>query len=497
MIPVLIQNPRPQATHDDEPGRPDRAADIGDFGSLLAQIDALAGGAHAVARGSMPAEPRRETMAREAAAPAPKGEETPSPSAGPAEAHAAERHHALLGFMRSFLHLTAHAEAAQSSPQRPVIAAAAGALAREAALSVGDAQPDSRADNDAAAPDAPPADGAPAELSVCAAPQALLAELIARDPGPAPQNGPQDGPQNDMPATPPPAGLPAAAEAESPSGGLPGATVILCETHFAPVLEAAAPEIHAARPIAPPAPSSRTEPADETPTAKDDRKDMRQVPPAHAARQDMPSGTARRAEAPGRSAAPADTASAEPAPTGPSLAMAGLPGVAPSAPAVQLADAIAEAVRVGGGGDSAAAGSGQVPATRGPVRVLEIQLHPVELGLVTVRLRTGRNGLEVQIHAAREETARLIEHDRARLLDTLAEQGTGPVDLLIGGPGHAAALTGHDAATRTPDTRPGDTAQPETPAGDDPDPDSRRKRQDHEKASRSAADPDADAGEPR
>nr|WP_281493702.1 flagellar hook-length control protein FliK [Ancylobacter koreensis] len=169
-------------------------------------------------------------------------------------------------------------------------------------------------------------------------------------------------------------------------------------------------------------------------------------------------------------------------------ASAGFTATAAS-PALQLADAIAEAVRVGGT-DATPAAAGTPPLARGPVRVLEIQLHPVELGLVTVRLRTGRNGLEVQIHAAREETARLIESDRARLLDTLAEQGSGPIDLLIARPGTAAGLTGYDAQPRHSDSRADAPSRRDAPAGEDPDPDSRRRRQDHDEPSHPAADAD-------
>ncbi|WAC29017.1 flagellar hook-length control protein FliK [Ancylobacter sp. SL191] len=83
-------------------------------------------------------------------------------------------------------------------------------------------------------------------------------------------------------------------------------------------------------------------------------------------------------------------------------------------------------------------------AARGPVRILEIQLHPVELGVVTVRLRNGRDGLEIRVQAARAETAQLLAQDRGALLASLSEHGHAPADLTITSISASAGLTGHD-----------------------------------------------------
>ncbi|WP_026221155.1 flagellar hook-length control protein FliK [Ancylobacter sp. FA202] len=159
-----------------------------------------------------------------------------------------------------------------------------------------------------------------------------------------------------------------------------------------------------------------------------------------------------------------------------------LPGAAPSPAAVQLGAAIAEAVRAD---VPPAPLPGEAAQARGPVRILEIQLHPVELGLVTVRLRTGRNGLEIHVHAARAETARLLEQDRSSLLATLVEADAGPLDLTISQTGMPAPLTGDDAFAPVERDRPGgDEPRDGQPGDSDP----RRKRQQNGQAPFRAAD---------
>lgn len=159
-----------------------------------------------------------------------------------------------------------------------------------------------------------------------------------------------------------------------------------------------------------------------------------------------------------------------------------LPGAAPTPAAVQLGAAIAEAVRAD---VPAALLAGETMPARGPVRILEIQLNPLELGLVTVRLRTGRNGLEIHVHAARAETARLLEQDRSSLLATLVEADTGPLDLTISQTGMPAPLTGDDAFAPTErDRSGGDEPRDGQPGDSDP----RRKRQQNGQAPFRAAD---------
>lgn len=154
-------------------------------------------------------------------------------------------------------------------------------------------------------------------------------------------------------------------------------------------------------------------------------------------------------------------------------------GAAPSPAAVQLGSVLAEAVRAEAPGSSAA---GVAMPARGPVRVLEIQLRPLELGLVTVRLRTGRNGLEIHVHAARAETAHLLEQDRASLMATLADADAGPLDLTISQTGLPPRLTGEDAFAPADWERREGSGSREGNSGDsDP---RRRRRQDEDAAFR-------------
>ncbi|WP_425104823.1 flagellar hook-length control protein FliK [Ancylobacter sp.] len=162
-------------------------------------------------------------------------------------------------------------------------------------------------------------------------------------------------------------------------------------------------------------------------------------------------------------------------------------GAAPSPAAVQLGSILAEAVRAEAPGASAAGAA--IPA-RGPVRVLEIQLRPLELGLVTVRLRTGRNGLEIHVHAARAETARLLEQDRASLIATLADADAGPLDLTISQTGLPPRLTGEDAFAPADWERREGSGSREGNSGDsDP---RRRRRQDEDAAFRAVDGGSAD-----
>lgn len=74
-------------------------------------------------------------------------------------------------------------------------------------------------------------------------------------------------------------------------------------------------------------------------------------------------------------------------------------------------------------------------ATGGPVRILNIQLHPVELGLVSVRMRLVGNGLEMQMQASRGETAELLKRDRETLSNLLRSAGYSPDLLTVRGAG--------------------------------------------------------------
>ncbi len=70
-----------------------------------------------------------------------------------------------------------------------------------------------------------------------------------------------------------------------------------------------------------------------------------------------------------------------------------------------------------------APGLDQPAAANGPVRVLSINLHPAELGSVTVRMSLVRDALEVQIEAEHPATARMLQTDSDALSDMLRNAG--------------------------------------------------------------------------
>lgn len=59
----------------------------------------------------------------------------------------------------------------------------------------------------------------------------------------------------------------------------------------------------------------------------------------------------------------------------------------------------------------------------GEMRVLRIKLNPEDLGMVEARLRKTSDGLQIEIHADRQETARLLAADRHMLGKALEKSG--------------------------------------------------------------------------
>lgn len=259
-----------------------------------------------------------------------------------------------------------------------------------------------------------------------------------------------------LPTLPVPAALPApaAAEAEAdlPQGGAqPGkagadalaqtlangdaaetgplrVTVLAQETHFAPVRADGSPKPTFTLPGeaagAEDAPAEADAPArraDAAPSALD-RASARQA----SERQDARLSERREgAEAVSAEAAEAtetvDAAASETGKTGSSAPAGFSPGLTLSN-LRQVSSAIgAELARM------AAQVPGQSPdAPRtggGPLRLLDIQLHPADLGSVTVRMRMSDAGLEVRLSADNAETARMLRNDHAKLADMLAAEG--------------------------------------------------------------------------
>ncbi len=63
------------------------------------------------------------------------------------------------------------------------------------------------------------------------------------------------------------------------------------------------------------------------------------------------------------------------------------------------------------------------PVASGAVKMLHIELQPVDLGTVTVRMTLKDGGLDLQLNAGREETARMLQQDRDTLSGILRNAG--------------------------------------------------------------------------
>ncbi|MBS9479328.1 flagellar hook-length control protein FliK [Ancylobacter radicis] len=243
---------------------------------------------------------------------------------------------------------------------------------------------------------------------------------------------------------------------EAPIATLP-LRILLRETHFAPVTPFDVSQPSTGLTGLPPAPASAA-------AGKDTGSFRLPDPAAHPASEDnalpadpsagretrlndvvVPMARRDEARAAGRdSSLPASGPQLDTTPAAMAGQVAASVPSAPLAPTGTPADQVGAAIQRAGALPLGGAPAFEASA-RGPVRILEIQLHPVELGVVTVRLRNGRNGLEVRVQAARAETAQLLAQDRTALLASLTEQGHVAADLTITSLTASAGLTGHDA----------------------------------------------------
>lgn len=67
----------------------------------------------------------------------------------------------------------------------------------------------------------------------------------------------------------------------------------------------------------------------------------------------------------------------------------------------------------------------------GVLRVLDIQLHPAELGVITVKMRLLGDKLEMELHASRDETVELLRKDSETLSGLLRTSGYRPDSVSI------------------------------------------------------------------
>ncbi|MGQ3285525.1 flagellar hook-length control protein FliK, partial [Bosea sp. (in: a-proteobacteria)] len=58
-----------------------------------------------------------------------------------------------------------------------------------------------------------------------------------------------------------------------------------------------------------------------------------------------------------------------------------------------------------------------------PTKILHIQLSPVELGSIVVKLRISQGGMEIRLEASRAETAQMLANDREALCEIVKASG--------------------------------------------------------------------------
>lgn len=118
----------------------------------------------------------------------------------------------------------------------------------------------------------------------------------------------------------------------------------------------------------------------------------------------------------------------------------GLPGSLPLNSLKQVSSAIgAEVARLVDPSFVSDAEPGSPLRTNGPLRIIAIQLQPLELGTVTVRMRLSDDGLDVRISASNPATARMLQQDQARLTDMLKAQGIEAATVTVTNPSDQAA----------------------------------------------------------
>jgi chemotaxis protein MotD len=265
--------------------------------------------------------------------------------------------------------------------------------------------------------------GAP-PISAAAPPVVMPAAVIVAMPPPGLPSPPVDQQPGTLPRAP---WQPVAKDipAQSP---LPVVAVVRTETHFAPVVPvlpaaAVAPIPPAARPaiVERNGPADGRKPDQPTGVAKPaiPHPVLEGTHSAESAPQQAMAGhadkDASQQNAGGESAAPTAPLSAR------GLAHAGHPA---DPPGRQIAAEIVANLAPGEPGNSPAVLSSLPrPGAAHPVKVLTIQLHPVELGTVTVRMTLKGDAMDVEVEAGRRATAQAIDADREALTGLLRSAG--------------------------------------------------------------------------
>lgn len=88
---------------------------------------------------------------------------------------------------------------------------------------------------------------------------------------------------------------------------------------------------------------------------------------------------------------------------------------------VMTAEAALHSSRVGGTSPNIS-----IKASESALRILNLQLHPAELGTVTIKMKLAGDTLEMELHVEKEETAQLLRHDTEKLSALLRGSGYRP-----------------------------------------------------------------------
>jgi len=72
-----------------------------------------------------------------------------------------------------------------------------------------------------------------------------------------------------------------------------------------------------------------------------------------------------------------------------------------------------------------------IKTSESALRVLNLQLHPAELGMMTIKMRLAGDSLEMELHVEREETAQLLRQDSEKLSALLRGSGYRPDTISI------------------------------------------------------------------
>jgi chemotaxis protein MotD len=104
--------------------------------------------------------------------------------------------------------------------------------------------------------------------------------------------------------------------------------------------------------------------------------------------------------------------------------------------------------------------------------VLEIQLHPATLGVITITMRLSGSGLKISFAASSRDSAQILQEQRAELTELIRRAGYGSPEVTVelaastensgdegSSPGHsrddeAKARNGEDDASRRTSTAP-------------------------------------------